>query len=174
MLKTIATGLSWSDRDVTAGRSAEGHSLLHCPGAGARKHGEPNQPSRLPEAAARPTSSLRVPGVRALRVRQRYASCAARDLHRELPASCRRQTPARQHASWGLNQRDCMSAARVPRSCRSTCFDTWIDIPNTADRLIHLRCPRRRCDLDQSSPILRGRGPTATSSFKSMEQIKSF
>ena len=174
MMKTTAAGLPWSDRDLTAGGRPKVTPCFTVPVPAHGKHGEPNQPSRLPEAAARPTSSLRVPGVRALRVRQRYASCAARDLHRELPASCRRQTPARQHASWGLNQRDCMSAARVPRSCRSTCFDTWIDIPNTADRLIHLRCSRRRCDLDQSSPILRGRGPTATSSFKSMEQIKSF
>ena len=46
--------------------------------------------SRLAEGAAQQASSLRVPGVRALRVAQRYVRCAERDLSRDLPASCRR------------------------------------------------------------------------------------
>ena len=47
--------------------------------------------SRLAEGTAQRASSLRVPGVRALRVAQRYVSCATRDPDGELPASCRRQ-----------------------------------------------------------------------------------
>ena len=131
MLKTIATGLSWSDRDVTAGRSAKVAPCIHCPGAGARKHGEPNQPSRLPEAAATPTSLLRVRNVSTLRVCQRCASCAARGSRRGLPESCRR--PRRlarsrpQEGCQGFGGSMLATRAHMPHVRRSSCHDVWID-----------------------------------------------
>ena len=156
MLKTIATGLSWSDRDVTAGRSAEGRSLLHCPGAGARKHGEPNQPSRLPEAAARPTCLLRVRKVSALRVCQRCASRAARDLRRELPESCRR--PRRLARSRGLPRiwRKLAERTHMPHVRRSSCHDVWIDLERALACIPAILMSTPVTGADQSNPCGRG------------------
>ena len=137
-MKTTAAGLSWSDRDVTAGRSAEGHSLLHCPGAGARKHGEPNQPSRLPEAAARPTSLLRVQNARALRVCQRCVSRAARDLRRELPECCRRHR--RLACSRGL-PRVCRKRSQRARTCRTCAKAVVMMCGSTSSKLWHAYRP---------------------------------
>jgi len=67
----IGTGLIWSDRDLTRGRSTADRSLLHGPRSpGAHKHAGPDEPSRLPWAAARPACALRVREVRVMRVCQ--------------------------------------------------------------------------------------------------------
>ena len=71
--------------------------------------------SRLAEGAAQQASSLRVPGVRALRVAQRYVRCAERDLSRDLPASCRR------HALLcsAMHEDGTNGTPRVPHECRN-------------------------------------------------------
>ena len=156
MLKTIATGLSWSDRDVTAGRSAKVAPCIHCPGAGARKHGEPNQPSRLPEAAATPTSLLRVRNVSTLRVCQRCASCAARGSRRELPESCRR--PRRLARSRGLPRvwRKLATRAHMPHVRRSSCHDVWIDLEQALACIPAILLSTPPAGADQSNPSGRG------------------
>ena len=156
MLKTIGAGLPWSDCDVTAGRSAEGRSLLHCPGAGAREDGEPNQPSRLPEAAARPTSLLRVRKVSALRVCQRCASRAARDLRRELPESCRR--PRHLARSRGLPRiwRKLAERTHMPHVRRRSCHDVWIDLEQALACIPAILMSTPATGANQSNPHGRG------------------
>ena len=81
---------------------------------GAQQVAAPDEPSRLPEGAAQPASSHHVPGMRALRVGQRYTSCATRDPDGELPASCRRQTPSALRGAWNSTN----GASGEPHECR--------------------------------------------------------
>ena len=80
----IGAGPTWSDRDRARWQLVEDPGLVELSRMGVRQAASPDEPSHLPEGVAQPASSLRVPGVRALRVAQRYARCAARDLGRDL------------------------------------------------------------------------------------------
>ena len=159
MLKTIATGLPWSDRDLTRWQLVEDPGLVELSRMGVRQAASSDEPSRLPEGVAQPASSLRVQNVSAPRVCQRGTRCAERDLRRDLPASCRR------HALLcsAMHEDGTNGTPRVPHECRNhaeavilVCWSLY-----AAGCLLHLHWTRRRHDLDQSNPILRGRGPVS-------------
>jgi len=81
MLKTTATGLPWSDRDLTRWQMVEDPGLVERSRMGVQQAASPDEPSCLAEGAAQPVGSLRVRGMRALSVWQRDASIAGRDLN---------------------------------------------------------------------------------------------
>ena len=115
MLKTIATGLPWSDRDLTRWQLVEDPGLVELSRMGVRQAASSDEPSRLPEGVAQPASSLRVQNVSAPRVCQRGTRCAERDLRRDLPASCRR------HALLcsAMHEDGTNGTPRVPHECRN-------------------------------------------------------
>lgn len=149
-----------SDRDLTRWQLVEDPGLVELSRMGVRQAASSDEPSRLPEGVAQPASSLRVQNVSAQRVCQRGTRCAERDLRRDLPASCRRHallcsamhedgtngTPRVPHAVAIMPKQLFWYAGRY--TIRSWC-------------LLHLHWTRRRHDLDQSNPILRGRGPVS-------------
>ena len=116
----IGAGPTWSDRDRARWQLVEDPGLVELSRMGVRQAASPDEPSHLPEGVAQPASSLRVPGVCALRVRQRYARCAVRDLGRDLPAGCRRRTPCcsamHEDSAYGTSQEpyECCNHVKTP------------------------------------------------------------
>ena len=107
--------------------------------------------------------------VRDLLVRQRCASLAVRALERELPEICRQRAillrGAHEESIYGTPFR-----AAVSYTCRSSYFDVLIDVLHAGVYLLPVRWIRRLPDLDQSSPVLRGRGAPIC---KSLEHLTS-
>ena len=109
-----AAGRPRSRRDIPRWQFTADLKRHSGPRMGAQQVAAPDEPSRLPEGAAQPASSHHVPGMRALRVRQRYTSCATRDPDEELPASCRRQTPSALRGAWNSTN----GTSGEPHECR--------------------------------------------------------
>ena len=109
-----AAGRPRSGRDMPRWQLHRRSQTTQLSRMGAQQVAAPDEPSRLPEGAAQPASSHHVPGMRALRVGQRYTSCATRDPDGELPASCRRQTPSALRGAWNSTN----GTSGEPHECR--------------------------------------------------------
>ena len=138
--------------EVGEGRSL--HSLSRCRRTQAWRAEPALPPPR--EAAAMPTSLLRVRNVSTLRVCQRCASCAARGSRRELPESCRR--PRRLARSRGLPRvwRKLATRAHMPHVRRSSCHDVWIDLEQALACIPAILLSTPPAGADQSNPSGRG------------------